>query len=308
MNNIRKNQIKRGIRKERRKRLARIKLAVFTLLSVFVIGAIYISATNNQNAQADTVQVSNELKKDEYEGTRYSDAIVKYMRVNQESDVYESVSGGSSITFKVKNGDYVEYYGEENTWAKIGDERKVGYISADKLEDLDSDELVVMNGYLMDGKNYTFPEDYKTVLNAEAQNSMLVMIEAMNREGYKIDIARLTMEESKDEETLDEILSEDVSDEELENIPNYSNHTLRSGSSVEFKLPENDSSNSFENSNQGKWLKNNAHNYGFILRYPKGSESITGFRADEKIYRYVGVNIATDMYENDMTLEEYFGL
>ena len=55
-----------------------------------------------------------------------------------------------------------------------------------------------------------------------------------------------------------------------------------------------------------KWLFANAHKYGFILRYPKGKESITGYNYEPWHYRFVGVELACELYENDMTLEEYY--
>ena len=48
-----------------------------------------------------------------------------------------------------------------------------------------------------------------------------------------------------------------------------------------------------------------AHKYGFILRYPKGKEKITGFKYEPWHYRYIGIDIATEIYEKDITLEEY---
>lgn len=62
----------------------------------------------------------------------------------------------------------------------------------------------------------------------------------------------------------------------------------------------------FENSKEFTWMKNNAYKYGFILRYPKGKENITGFKYEPWHYRYVGKDAAKYIYENDLTLEEYF--
>jgi D-alanyl-D-alanine carboxypeptidase len=64
---------------------------------------------------------------------------------------------------------------------------------------------------------------------------------------------------------------------------------------------------SFENTAEGKWLASNAHNYGFILRYPKGKTNITGYAFEPWHYRYVGVDIATDIFNRGITLEEYMG-
>lgn len=66
------------------------------------------------------------------------------------------------------------------------------------------------------------------------------------------------------------------------------------------------SSNIFAQSKEYQWIKDHAHLYGFILRFPKAGEDITGFRNEPWHYRYVGKKIATYMYEHDLTLEEYF--
>ena len=67
----------------------------------------------------------------------------------------------------------------------------------------------------------------------------------------------------------------------------------------------NDSYDDFEASIEFNWMKKNAHKYGFILRYPKGKEKITGFKYEPWHYRYIGIDIATEIYEKDITLEEY---
>lgn len=71
--------------------------------------------------------------------------------------------------------------------------------------------------------------------------------------------------------------------------------------SMNFQLDD-----TFENTEEGKWVKDNAHKYGFIVRYPKGKESITGYSFEPWHLRYVGVELAKEVYESQMTLEEYF--
>ena len=56
-----------------------------------------------------------------------------------------------------------------------------------------------------------------------------------------------------------------------------------------------------------KWLMANCHKYGFILRYPKGTTPITGIIYEPWHYRYVGVEIATEIMTRGITLEEYLG-
>ena len=61
----------------------------------------------------------------------------------------------------------------------------------------------------------------------------------------------------------------------------------------------------FEKTKEFIWVKNNAHKYGFILRYPKGKFHITGFKYEPWHYRYVGIKEATYIFKNKLTLEEY---
>jgi len=61
----------------------------------------------------------------------------------------------------------------------------------------------------------------------------------------------------------------------------------------------------FESTKEFRWMEKNAYKYGFILRYPKANFHITGFKYEPWHYRYVGVEIAKYIYENNITLEEY---
>lgn len=62
----------------------------------------------------------------------------------------------------------------------------------------------------------------------------------------------------------------------------------------------------FEEAIEFPWMKNNAYKYGFILRYPKGKEHITGFKYEPWHYRYVGKLVAKEIFLQQLTLEEYY--
>ncbi|HOW23721.1 MAG TPA: M15 family metallopeptidase [Sedimentibacter sp.] len=70
---------------------------------------------------------------------------------------------------------------------------------------------------------------------------------------------------------------------------------------VNFKLDT-----TFGDTEEGKWVAENAHRYGFIIRYPKGKEEITGYAYEPWHIRYLGVDLAEKVYESGLTLEEYF--
>ena len=75
-----------------------------------------------------------------------------------------------------------------------------------------------------------------------------------------------------------------------------------SSQSAQFKLVE-----SFEDTPEGQWLKDNAHRAGFIIRYEKDTTDITGYSYEPWHIRYVGVDIAREIYDQGLTLEEFLG-
>jgi D-alanyl-D-alanine carboxypeptidase len=57
---------------------------------------------------------------------------------------------------------------------------------------------------------------------------------------------------------------------------------------------------------EGQWLAENAHEYGFIIRYQKDKTEITGYSYEPWHVRYVGIELATYLFESDLTLEEFY--
>lgn len=70
-------------------------------------------------------------------------------------------------------------------------------------------------------------------------------------------------------------------------------------------MGSNKNYNKFDESKEFNWMINNAYKYGFILRYPKGKEHITGFKYEPWHYRYVGKEAAKIIHDKNITLEEY---
>lgn len=89
------------------------------------------------------------------------------------------------------------------------------------------------------------------------------------------------------------------------NPPGCSEHQL--GLSIDLST-DGTTQHDFGSLAQGKWFLNNAHRYGFILRYPADKVSITGIAYEPWHYRYVGVEHANYIYSHDLCLEEYVQL
>lgn len=64
----------------------------------------------------------------------------------------------------------------------------------------------------------------------------------------------------------------------------------------------------FADTAEGKWVASNAYKYGFVVRYPKGKESTTGYQYEPWHLRYLGVAEAAAVYNSGKTLEEYYGV
>lgn len=64
----------------------------------------------------------------------------------------------------------------------------------------------------------------------------------------------------------------------------------------------------FADTPEGIWVAENAHRFGFILRYPKGKEHITGYNYEPWHIRYVGLDLAQHLYETGLTLDEFYNV
>lgn len=83
--------------------------------------------------------------------------------------------------------------------------------------------------------------------------------------------------------------------------PGFSEHQTAMSLDIASK-----SVNTFVNSDEYTWMMDNAYKYGFILRYPKSKEDITGYKCEAWHYRYVGKKIAKYIKDNNITYDEYY--
>lgn len=85
--------------------------------------------------------------------------------------------------------------------------------------------------------------------------------------------------------------------------PGYSEH--QTGLTLDI-VSYNSNMDSFEDTDEYIWLKDNSYKYGFILRYPLDKEDITGYDFEPWHYRYVGVEVASYIHQNNITFDEYY--
>lgn len=91
--------------------------------------------------------------------------------------------------------------------------------------------------------------------------------------------------------------------------PGYSEH--QSGLATDLGGTTNPSCNveqCYAGTPEGKWIAANAYKYGFIIRYPLGKDSVTGYEYEPWHVRYVGIDASQEMHSRGvLTLEEFFG-
>lgn len=139
-----------------------------------------------------------------------------------------------------------------------------------------------------------------------AYNAFLDMWHAAEQEGYYLMI-NSSYRSYQDQEAVYNNYKSSSGQKYADSIaarPGSSEH--QTGLAIDIFSKTNTNRNSFTDSPEAKWLEDNAHIYGFILRYPEDKVDITGYNYESWHYRYVGEDIATYIYEHDITFEEYY--
>lgn len=85
--------------------------------------------------------------------------------------------------------------------------------------------------------------------------------------------------------------------------PGYSEH--QTGLAFDVRSKDKDM-NKFVDTKEYLWMLDNSYKYGFILRYPKGKEKLTGYNYEPWHFRYLGIDLATKVYESKLTYDEYY--
>ena len=188
-----------------------------------------------------------------------------------------------------------------------GTPNKSGYIEGQKLPD----KPKYVNGIIIANKTFPLPSTYAPGESKEAR----VAFDEMAAEALLSDIKLTAFSTYRAYDYQVGLYDRYVKKDGVEAAdrysarPGYSEHQTGLAFDIgEVNFEKHWASSSFGDTTAGKWVAANAHRYGFILRYPKGKESITGYMHESWHFRYVGKSIAEDIYSRNITLEEYLGL
>ncbi|MGB6409347.1 MAG: D-alanyl-D-alanine carboxypeptidase family protein, partial [Planococcus donghaensis] len=169
-------------------------------------------------------------------------------------------------------------------------------------------EPTIINGILLANKQHPLPETYAPGEVPEARAAFETMKAAAAEEGINLHAFSTYRNFTRQKQLYEKYVAKDGQQaaDRYSARPGYSEHQTGLTFDIgEVGKEQHWASASFGDTEGGKWLAANAHNYGFILRYPEGKENITGYMYESWHFRYVGKDVATQVYEKGITLEEY---
>ena len=257
--------------KAKKRKLNKKKVAV--AIALFIIIIFIIKKVVNQNKAVETV--TDTSSRSENTNTNTADNVQPSpSENNQTSDKTVETPKKKIDDWRLILANY-ENLLPENFTVKVSDIDKTRQFDSRAIGELND----MMNAMKKDGINNVWVQSaYRSV--------------ARQKELYDSSVKKYLQQGKTQEE------AEKLTDEYI-NKPGSSDHNL--GLAVDFNYVDN----KFEKLDGFKWLKNNAENYGFVLRYPKDKENITKIAYESWHWRYVGVEHAKKMNELNMCLEEY---
>ncbi len=215
------------------------------------------------------------------------------------------------VAYKVDNED-IPY---EKVIAIVNVKAANGWYSITENTNIADGNLMIVNKFYSLSSSYS-PEDLENVSlqYAYADNkASAIVIQAFEQMYYDVldnlNVHLMVNSSYRSYEDQEEIYNDykNVSLKYADSYaarPGYSEH--QTGLALDITSLEHKNQKEFTSSIEYEWLKNNAHKYGFILRYPEGKEDITGYNNESWHFRYVGIDVATQIFNEQITFDEYY--
>ena len=179
------------------------------------------------------------------------------------------------------------------------------------------DGVTYVDGIMIVNKTYSLPSSFRapnsegyefctTCLTEETLNAFNEMQADASALGLNLYISSGFRSYTYQENLYNNYVAQDG----IEEADTYSARPGHSEHQTGLAFDLNTIDDSFANTAEGKWVKDNCQKYGLILRYPKGKENMTGYQYESWHLRYVGKELAEKLYNNGewITLEENFNL
>ncbi len=214
---------------------------------------------------------------------------------NYDGDVTSRVVVDSKVDIQTA-GTYSIHYSVEDSFGNRAEKSRTVVVR--------KSDITYIRGILLVNKTHSLPSNYAPGENQEARNALTELQQAAAKQGYSLPLLSGYRSYSYQKTLYQNYVNRDG--EEKANT--YSAKPGQSEHQTGLAFDVGDLNSSFGRTPAGIWLKENAHLYGFIIRYPQGKESITGYAYEPWHVRYLGVSVATEVYQQGVTLEEYLGV
>lgn len=194
--------------------------------------------------------------------------------------------------------------GADKKWydgVKAADTSKGAQLLVNKFHSLDSS----FEGNLIDIKNW-YAYDSAKLMDDEAYHAFISMFNAAKEDEFNLIINSSYRSYEEQQLTYDDYRSGYGSEYADEYAARAGHSEHQTGLAIDIAIDSGYTTADWDTSPKYAWLQENAYKYGFILRYPKDKEYITGYNYESWHYRYVGVDIATYIHENNITFDEYY--
>ena len=232
---------------------------------------------------------------------------------NYEGDLTAKVAIDSNLD-NTKVGDYIIKYSVTDTSGnsvevgrniKVIDRPVEVKITSNNYDyNSNPDSPTFINGILLVNKKYALPSNYNPGVNSEASSALNNLQAAASSLGYSLPL----LSGFRSYETQRVLYNNYVAVDGVEVADTYSARPGHSEHQTGFAFDVGELDYGFGDTLSGTWLSEHAHEYGFIIRYLQGKESITGYNYEPWHIRYVGVDVATEIHSRGITLEEYLGV
>ena len=215
---------------------------------------------------------------------------------NLDGDITSNVKVTRNVDFN-KIGTYEIIYEVSDSNNNITREKRI-------INVIENIEITYIKGILLVNKKYHLPANYNPGVNKEAYEALKRLQNDASNAGYGLPLLSGFRSYNDQKYLFNSYVAKDG--EALAST--YSARPGQSEHQTGLAFDIGKISDSFGDTPSGIWLRDNAHKYGFIIRYLKGKESITGYKYEPWHVRYVGENAATEIYNMGVTLEEYLGV
>lgn len=153
---------------------------------------------------------------------------------------------------------------------------------------------------------FSFDDDVdKRYVREEAGSALEELFAAAEADGYILYAISGYRSFERQESIYGTAINQDGADQDTVAEPGHSEHQTGLAMDVSSQSVNLELTTDFKETPEGSWLAENAHHFGFIIRYPEGAEDITGYSYEPWHLRYVGEEVAKDIFDNHLTLEEY---